>query len=94
MLFEHVHSIAIVFDNQGKYDEAMQWYERALAGSEKALGKDQPSTLSTVHNIASVFDNQGKYDEAMQWYERALAGREKALGKDHPLTLVTAERLL
>ncbi|KAF3155068.1 hypothetical protein TWF788_006463, partial [Orbilia oligospora] len=65
-LFGHVHNIALVFSNQGKYDEAMQWYERALAGSEKALGKDHPSTLSTVNNIAAVFDNQGKYDEAMQ----------------------------
>ncbi|KAF3275832.1 hypothetical protein TWF132_002603 [Orbilia oligospora] len=48
MLFEHVHSIAAVFSKQGKYDEAMQWYQRALAGKEKALGKDHPSTLATA----------------------------------------------
>ncbi|KAF3240648.1 hypothetical protein TWF128_011263 [Orbilia oligospora] len=93
MIFEHMHNIALVFSKQGKYDEAMQWYERALAGREKALGKDHPSTLSTVHNIAAVFSNQGKYDEAMQWYERALAGKEKALGKDHLSTLSTIDCL-
>ncbi|KAF3234348.1 hypothetical protein TWF217_003778 [Orbilia oligospora] len=93
MIFEHMHNIALVFSKQGKYDEAMQWYERALAGYEKALGKDHPSTLDTVHNIASVFSNQGKYDEAMQWYERALAGKEKALGEDHPSIFSTVNNI-
>ncbi|EPS38343.1 hypothetical protein H072_8027 [Dactylellina haptotyla CBS 200.50] len=92
-LLDHIHNIALVFNKQGKYDEAMRWYERALAGKEKALGKEHPSILSTVHNIAIVFGSQGKYDEAMQWYERALAGSEKALGKDHPSTLSTVECL-
>ncbi|KAF3159962.1 hypothetical protein TWF751_000514 [Orbilia oligospora] len=92
-LFGHVHNIALVFSNQGKYDEAMQWYERALAGREKALGKDHPSTLSTINNIAGVFSKQGKYGEAMQWYERALAGFEKAWGKDHPSTLSTVHNI-
>ncbi|KAK6356063.1 hypothetical protein TWF718_000437 [Orbilia javanica] len=87
--FDYVHSIASIFSNQGKYDEAMQWYERALSGKEKILGKHHPSTLDTFNDIARVFVNQGKYDEAMQWYERALAGREKTLGKDHPSTLDT-----
>ncbi|RVD86093.1 uncharacterized protein DFL_004387 [Arthrobotrys flagrans] len=86
-------NIALVFNNQGNYDEVMQWYERALTGREKALGKDHPLTLSTVNDIAGVFDNQGNYDEARQWCERALAGREKALGKDHPSTLDTVHNI-
>ncbi|KAF3174044.1 hypothetical protein TWF751_005184 [Orbilia oligospora] len=66
ILFDYVHSIAIVFFNQGKYDEAMQWYERALAGFEKAFGKNHPLTLTIFNNIAGVFFNQSKYDEAIQ----------------------------
>ncbi|KAF3271891.1 hypothetical protein TWF128_000417 [Orbilia oligospora] len=89
ILFDYVHSIAIVFFNQGKYDEAMQWYKRALAGFEKAFGKDHPLTLTIFNNIAGVFFNQSKYDEAMQWYERALASKEKVLGKNHPSTFDT-----
>ncbi|KAK6500012.1 hypothetical protein TWF481_010371 [Arthrobotrys musiformis] len=87
MLFDYFHNIALVFYNQGKHDEAMQWYERALSGKEKAFGRDHPSTLNTVNNIALVFDNQGKHDEAMKLYWRAFTGYETALGKDHPLTL-------
>ncbi|RVD84000.1 uncharacterized protein DFL_005767 [Arthrobotrys flagrans] len=92
-LFFAFGNMALVFKNQGKYDEAMQWYERALSGKENTLGKDHPSILNTVNNMASVFKNQGKYDEAMQWYERALAGKEKALGKDHPSTLDTVNNM-
>ncbi len=82
-----VNNMALVFDKQGRYDDALEWYERALAGYEKALGKDHPSTHRTVHNMASVFDKQGRYDDALEWYDRALAGLENALGMDHPFTM-------
>jgi hypothetical protein len=32
--------MAAVFDNQGQYEKAMEWYRRDLAGYEKDLGKD------------------------------------------------------
>lgn len=76
---------------QGKYNDALEWHSRALAGREKALGSDHPDTLATVNNMAIVFRSQGKYDDALEWYSRALAGMEKALGSDHPRTLATAE---
>ena len=65
----------------------MGWYERTLAGYEKALGKDHRSTLEAINNMAVVFDKQGLYGEAPEWYERALAGKEQSLGKEHPSTL-------
>jgi hypothetical protein len=33
---------------------------------EKVLGREHPSTLSSMGNLASVLDIQGKYDEAEQ----------------------------
>ncbi|KAL7275372.1 hypothetical protein RUND412_001677 [Rhizina undulata] len=67
----------------GRYEEALDLYQRALAGYEKTLRKDHPSTLTTVHAIALVFD------EALEFYQRTLVGSEKSLGKDHPSTLTT-----
>src|SRR5258706_4087181 len=86
-LFRSVHCMALVFNKQGQYDKALTYYERALAGKEKSLGVDHPSTLATVHNMASVFDNQGQYDKALKYYEPALTRSQKSLGVDHPATL-------
>jgi len=77
------------FSRHGRYKQAVELYERALAGREKALGVDHPDTLSTVHNMAFVFGKQGHDEKALEWYERALVGEEKALGVDHPDTLTT-----
>jgi len=71
----------------------MKFYERALAGYEKALGVYHPDTLATVNNMAMVFRSQGQYEKALGLYERALAGREKTLGVDHPATLTTVNNM-
>lgn len=34
------NSIALVYSSQGRYEEALVWYEWALAGYEKAVGED------------------------------------------------------
>ena len=54
---------------------------RALEGSEKALGKEHPDTLTSVSNLALVLSSQGKYEAAEEMNRRALEGYEKALGK-------------
>ena len=92
-VYSSAHCLGGVFQGQGRYEEALKWYERALVGCEKTLGKDHPSTLDTVNNMAIVFQSQGRYEEALKWYERALTGREKTLGKDHPSTLQTANNM-
>jgi hypothetical protein len=45
-------NIAAILEEQGEY-KALEWYQRALDGYEKTLGKDHPDTLGTVHDITS-----------------------------------------
>lgn len=78
-----ISSIGSISKNQERYEESLEWYGRALAGREKALGKEHPSTLRTVNNTAIAFDNKGRYGEAIEWYGRALAGYNKVPGNDH-----------
>ena len=85
--------LAVLYDEQGKYDEAKAMHERVLAGKERTLGADHPDTLATVHSLATVLKQQGKLDEAKAMYERALAGQERTLGADHPDTLKTVGNL-
>ena len=86
-------SLGSVLDNSGDAKGALAWYQRALDGYEKTLGKDHSSTLRTVNNMAIVFRGQGDHDKALVWHQRALYGYEKTLGKDHLDTLNTVHNM-
>jgi tetratricopeptide (TPR) repeat protein len=51
-------NMAEIFNAQGQYEKALQWYQRALDGYEKNLGKDHPSILKTIRNIAGISSKQ------------------------------------
>eukprot|EP00729_Bicosta_minor_P020191 gene20191-biopygen3532 len=77
------NNMAIVLEKQGKLDEAMEMYQKALAITIKALGPNHSSVGGTYNNMAVVLESQGKLDEAMEMYQKALAITIKALGPDH-----------
>ncbi|KAH7116615.1 P-loop containing nucleoside triphosphate hydrolase protein [Dactylonectria estremocensis] len=78
---------------KGMYEEAEQMNRRALDAREKVLGREHPSTLTSVNNLASVLQDQGKYEEAEQMNRRALDAKEKVLGREHPSTLASVSNL-
>jgi tetratricopeptide (TPR) repeat protein len=78
-----------VLERKGDYGGALVWFQRALDGRERVLGKDHRDTLDTIYCIALVFNQQREYSKALKWYWRVLDSREKTLGKDHPSTLDT-----
>ena len=45
--------MAIVYDNQGKYEEALAMYEKALSIKLKKLGDDHPDVADTYNNMAN-----------------------------------------
>jgi hypothetical protein len=57
------------------------------------LGKEHPSTLTSMNNLAMVLSDQGKYEEAEAMHRQALGLREKALGKEHPSILTSMNNL-
>lgn len=70
-----------------------QIYRRALLETEKALGEDHKSTLTTVNDLRLLYAEQASLDKTEQMYRRALAGCGKMLGEDHTSTLDTATNL-
>jgi tetratricopeptide (TPR) repeat protein len=77
-------NLALLYDSQGKYDEAEPLYIRSLAIREKALGPEHPDIAGSLNNLAELYRSLGKYDEAEPFYIRSLAILEKALGPEHP----------
>ena len=54
----------IVLKDQGKRDEAIESYQRAL--------KIKPDHADAHYNMGNVLKDQGKRDEAIESYQRAL----------------------
>jgi tetratricopeptide (TPR) repeat protein len=71
-----VHTLGILYADQGRLGEAEKMCERALRGKEEALGVGHSSTLHTVNNLGNLYYSQGKLGEAEQMYDRALRGYE------------------
>src|SRR5262245_16834856 len=88
-----LHTLAQVYQSQGKYAEAEPLYQRTLAINEKALGRNHPDVATTLNNLADLYRSQGKYAEAEPLFERSLAIREKALGPSHPDVAQTLHNL-
>ena len=56
---------------------------QALGLSEKVLGKEHPSTLTSMNNLTLVLKDQGKFEEAEATQREALGLAEKGLGKEY-----------
>jgi tetratricopeptide (TPR) repeat protein len=60
---------------------------------QMVLGKEHPSTLTSMNDLASVLSDQGKYEQAEEMHRQALGLRETMLGKEHPSTLTSMNNL-
>jgi tetratricopeptide (TPR) repeat protein len=76
--------LAILYESQGNYVEAVSFYKRALTILEKALGPEHPDVATSLNNLAGLCRILGNYTEAERHYQRALTVWEKALGPEHP----------
>eukprot|EP00557_Chaetoceros_sp_GSL56_P001646 CAMPEP_0176503402 /NCGR_PEP_ID=MMETSP0200_2-20121128/15343_1 /TAXON_ID=947934 /ORGANISM="Chaetoceros sp., Strain GSL56" /LENGTH=762 /DNA_ID=CAMNT_0017902689 /DNA_START=2361 /DNA_END=4649 /DNA_ORIENTATION=- len=66
-----LNRIGLVYDNQGEYDNALEYYERAHSIKNKVLGPDHPDLATTYNNMGSIYENQGDYQKALDYYEKA-----------------------
>ena len=74
------NNMAIVYKKQGKYEEALAMYEKALSIKLKKLGDDHPSVAMTFENIGLLYDEKlNKYKEALDFYQKALKIRKAKL---------------
>ena len=72
-----------MFQQQGKYPEALKMYEKVLKTRVAVLGPEHLDTANTYNNIGEVYRQQAKYPEAMEMYEKSLEIKLKVVGRDH-----------
>jgi CHAT domain-containing protein/Tfp pilus assembly protein PilF len=77
----------------GKYEDARQRIERALAIGENVLGKEHPFVATLLYDLARYYDDKQQFASAIKLYERALDISAKTLGDEHPHTIVIGKSL-
>jgi kinesin light chain len=65
-------NLALICQNQGKYDEVEIYYQRALTIYQTKFGLNDSNVIKTKNNLALVFFQQEKYSQAEQLYKDIL----------------------
>jgi tetratricopeptide (TPR) repeat protein len=86
-------AMALLYQYQGRLNDAEPLFLRALAIGEKTLGPEHPYVGGSRNNLASLYKGQGRLNDAEPLYLRALTISEKALGPDHPSTRTIRKNL-
>ncbi|CAF0868751.1 unnamed protein product [Adineta ricciae] len=78
------HQLALLKDKQGKYEDAIQLYEKVRVLHGRTLPDNHPDLAAYDNNIGLVYLNQGDYSKALSYHQKALANRQQSLPTNHP----------
>ncbi len=78
------HYLGGIKMDQGKYPEAITYYEKSLKISQKTLPANHPDLATSYNNIGNVYHNMGEYSKALSYYEKDLEIKQKTLPANHP----------
>ena len=72
---------------RGRYREAAESFERALAGCRAAAGARHPDTLTAEGNLGVAYVAAGEQRTGIRVLAENLAARERTFGDTDPRTL-------
>jgi tetratricopeptide (TPR) repeat protein len=75
---EQYNNVGTIFQQQKKYADAQQIYEKALKLSLDNFPTAQDIIADIYHNLAGLFYSMKDYAKALSYYEKVLAIEEKA----------------
>lgn len=93
LTLRNLSTLADVLKDEGRLNEAAEFYRKGLEGREEVLGVDHPSTLEVVNSLALLLEVKRSFDESEEMFKRAFEGRKKMLGEYHIQTCDTAFNL-
>ncbi|MEO6610844.1 MAG: tetratricopeptide repeat protein [Chitinophagaceae bacterium] len=68
---------------QGKYEEAIPYAEKAFATAKKELPEDHPDYATNLENLGWVYLTAGYYSKAEPAYKELVKLKARLLGKEH-----------
>ncbi len=76
-----VGTLALLYNNMGRYDLAKDFNKQALQGWQFSEGKDSPGYAAEYNNKAVIAFNLGEYNEAEKLFNEALSLIRSAEGE-------------
>ena len=65
------HQLGCINDQQGKYSEAIKFYEKALEIDQKIFPPNHLSFAASYNNIGEVHRKMTAYSDALFWYNKS-----------------------
>ncbi len=83
-----MHMMALLLQQQGRFDEAEPLRWEAMKGLREVLGDEHKRTLSAISDLSFLLGQQGRLVEAMKYSLEANKGLRKVRGNDHRSTML------
>lgn len=87
------HAVGVVLQAAGRYDEARQRLESALAVRRRLFGPSHPAVAETLTQLGFVLRDLARFEEGRGVLEEALVLRESIYGAQHPSLAMTLNQL-
>ena len=87
------NALGSAWQDKGDYDQAIHYFEQALASHLKTFGEDHPDVARDRNNLGSAWLAKDDDDRAITYFEQALLEFERLLGENHPSTKTVAQNL-
>ncbi|CAF1411450.1 unnamed protein product [Adineta steineri] len=78
------NQLGLIKYDQGKYEEALTFYEKSLAIYQKTLSPNDPQLAVSYNNIGNVHQIMRNYPKALSSHDKALEIRQQSLPPNHP----------
>ena len=78
-----LNNIANTFQKQGKYDDALEYSERALKISVATHGADNIACAEILFNIAQLFFKSQNFERALPILDKVISIYRRFLGDSH-----------
>jgi len=78
------HHLGLIKGCQGKYAEAIEFYEKTFEIRQKTLPANHPDLATSYSNIDFVYEEMGEYSKALLYYEKDIEIYQKTLPANHP----------
>ena len=79
------HMLGMIKNSQGKYEDAVQYYEKSIEIKQKLLSPIHSDLAASYSDLATVYHNMGEYSKALSYYEALLEICQKSLPPNHRL---------